>query len=521
MSARGLVTWHHGLVFFTGAVVLVLEILGTRVISPFFGSTLYVWSALIAVTLASLAAGYALGGDLADRYDARRCLCAALAFSGAWLLLVPLARGKVLLASVGLGVQAGALASAGVLFGAPLLCLGAVGPLCIRLRTTELSRVGREVGSLTAVSTVGSVLGALAAGFFLIPWLSVSRLLYSLGGALLVSSAACAWGDRRRAGAVLLLLAAAGGAGAVMDVRPRARAEGILREKAASFYGDLKVVDRPSWGKRVLYIDGVANTVVDLDTLESTSDYVTAFELLPILRPGARKALLVGLGGGGIVERFHRWYGISTDVVEIDPAIEPLARAWFGYRPTGGLFVEDGRAFLARPGDRYDFIVLDAFNGDQHPSHLFTREAFELMRGRLGPDGVLGINVIGYAYGPKARLRRSIARTLREVFPHVRGFVASRGLPAGALKTPQWWDSTVNLTFLASVSPMEPRRAIPAKNLRLAAFTRDLPDYVFDPVESGGELITDDRNPIEALSAPAFLAMRKSILEDTRRIMAY
>lgn len=518
----GAFSWHHPLVFFTGAVVLVLEILGTRVISPFYGATVYVWSALIAVTLASLAAGYAVGGALADRDEPGKSLCGALACAGLWLLLVPWVRGKILLVCSGLGVQGGALASAAALFGVPLVALGAVGPLCIRLRTAELSRVGREVGTLGSVSTAGSVAGALAAGFWLIPRVSVPALIHLMAAALLGAAVLCGRGRLGRSRqAALLLLAISGAAAGALGARPSAGTEGLLREESASFYGDLKVVDRPLSGRRVLYIDGVPNTVADLATLDSTSDYITSFELLPCLRPGPRRALLVGLGGGSLVRRFGRGYGVPTDVVEIDAAIEPLARKWFGFSPTGGLFLEDGRAFLSRPGPSYDFIVLDAFNGDQHPSHLFSKEAFDAMRRRLTPDGVLSINVIGCGFGPQAELRRSVSRTLGAAFPHVRGMVASRWLSGAEARSPEWRDTPVSLTFFASAAPLEFRRDPASATPALSAFAERLEDYEFDVEEPGGVLITDDRNPIEALSAPAFLAMRKRMLDDTRKISAY
>lgn len=496
------------LVFFTGAAVLILEIMGTRVISPFFGSTVYVWSSLIAVTLASLAAGYAAGGALADRPRASASLCGCLALSGAWLLAVPLMRGPVLLAASSWGVQAGALASAAVLFAPPLFFLGAVGPLCVRLRTTELARVGREVGAVTSVSTVGSVVGALLAGFYLIPRIAVPSLLSGLGVVLLLAAGLCAW---RLGGGRLAALAAVCGGAAALTGSTSPRPEGIMRDKAPSFYGDVKVVEYPRSSRRVLYIDGIPNTVADLATLDSVSDYITSFELLPFMRPKGRRALLIGLGGGSLVARFERHYGIETDVVEIDPVIERFARKWFAFKPSGRVAIADGRGFLARTAERYDFIVVDAFAGDQHPYHLFSREAFSLMLRRLGREGVLAVNVIGYARGPKARLMRSLGRTLREVYPHVKVFGANRTLDLES--------SYVNLTFLASAAPLEPRRDPEEGRPSFAAYWRAVRGNFIEL--KGGTLITDDHNPIEAMSAPAFLAIRRRLLRESRGVMAH
>lgn len=113
-------------VFITGAVVLVFEILGSRLVAPVYGTTVYVWSAMITVTLAALSIGYAVGGMLADKKAPLKTLGILVAASGIWILIIPLIRRPVLLAMLGLGVQLGSLASAAILLGFPLICLEAI-----------------------------------------------------------------------------------------------------------------------------------------------------------------------------------------------------------------------------------------------------------------------------------------------------------------------------------------------------------------------------------------------------------
>lgn len=513
--AAGVPPWRHALVFATGAGVLALEILGTYVISPVFGSTVYVWSALITVTLAALAAGYAAGGSLADRREPRGTLAAVLAVAGGWLLLVPLARRHVLLAASGLGVQAGALAGAALLFAVPLACLGAVGPLCIRLGARELDRVGREVGAVTAVSTVGSVAGALATAYWIIPRVPIGAALYSLAASVLALAALCAVAARRRdlqgLSAALLLAALAGTAAQAHPAAERLPDGSAILERRRSFYGDVLVMDRPRWGKRVLYIDGIANTVADLKTLESTSDYISSFEILPFLRPGSAKALMIGLGGGVLSGRLWRHYGIASDAVDVDPSVVRLARRYFGYEPTGEVFLEDGRRFLERTERAYDFIALDAFSGDHHPYHLFSVEALGSAAARLRPGGVLAVNLIGYAVGPRAGLRRAFEATLREVFPHVRVLGANRELDPRR--------DYVNMTFFASTEPLELPSELYGARPELAEYYRGVHGNLLPP-EKGGKVITDELNPVESLSAPAFAAVRRQILRINREALS-
>ena len=315
-------------------------------------------------------------------------------------------------------------------------------------------------------------------------------------------------------GVLLLASLVAGGIGWTASGEPGDLA-GSLRAREHTFYGDVKVVDFASLEKRTLFIDGIMNTAVELGSLESVSDYILAFELLPMLRPSARRALLVGLGGGTLVRRYREHYGISTDVVEIDPVIERIARRWFGFQPSGKVAIVDGRSYLEAGEVRYDLIVLDAFNGDQHPYHLFSMEAFQAAARRLGPDGVLALNIIGYAYGPEGELRRSIERTLGQVFPHLQVLVANRG--------PDPRQVFANLIFMASRQPLEFRRNVAKARLELAAYFAEVKGNYLAPSdpELGGVLLTDDYNPIESLSAPAFLAIRKKIFKNIQEVVAH
>src|SRR6185503_877041 len=195
-------------VFLAGAVVLILEILGARLLAPFFGSTQYVWSALIAVTLLALAVGYRGGGRLADRTLPAPALYQALVLAGWLTLLIPVSRRIVLPAAAQLGVRGGSLAAALALVAPPLVLLGTIAPLAAKTAVSTLGKLGSDVGGLYALSTLGSLAGALATGFLLIPLLGVVRILDC--SALLLLLPACAYwrGQPPRAGRRLWLAAA-------------------------------------------------------------------------------------------------------------------------------------------------------------------------------------------------------------------------------------------------------------------------------------------------------------------------
>lgn len=147
---------------------MMIELMGTRIIGPFYGVSLFVWSSLISVTLLALAVGYYIGGLLADKQGDIRLshvIFVAAIFTG----VIPLMSGSVLSATNSLGLRGGAFTSAFILFSPCLVLLGMAGPFVIKMAISRLEGVGFVVGSVYAISTLGSVLGTLFLGFYLLP----------------------------------------------------------------------------------------------------------------------------------------------------------------------------------------------------------------------------------------------------------------------------------------------------------------------------------------------------------------
>ena len=178
-------------VFGAGAVLMALEIVGSRVLAPYFGSSVYVWGSLISIFLAALSAGYYLGGVAADRWPRTGTLALALAAAGVLILLLPLLSRPILEAfsAWDLGPRASPLLASVALFVLPSLLLGTTSPVAIKLAATDLATVGNTAGLLYAISTAGSIAGTLLTAFVLIPALGVRAILYALGVALLCFSA--------------------------------------------------------------------------------------------------------------------------------------------------------------------------------------------------------------------------------------------------------------------------------------------------------------------------------------------
>ncbi|MBI3089879.1 MAG: fused MFS/spermidine synthase [Candidatus Tectomicrobia bacterium] len=501
-------------VFLCGHAVMMVEILGARIIGPYFGVSLYVWTAIIAVTLVSLTLGYWWGGWLADRRGSADTLFTVISAAGLSILLIALVKNAVLTASGSLGLRLGALTSAFLLFSVPLLLLGVVAPLAVKLQASSLLGLGGTVGRLYAVSTLGSVIGSIDTGFFLIPHLAVPSVL-ALAAAVLLALGAAYWGMRRspRAAVALLLLPAMG-----IPWWPSPSAtftrNGVtwkVIDKRESPYGVIHVLDITSGAQtsRILLNDGIGQSAMDVATGLSLAPYTYGMELLALrYQPRAKRALAVGLGAG-LLSRGLEARGIRTDVVEINPVILEVARRLFSYPgATGRTFLEDARVTIQRSQERYDIISLDAFLGEIAPSHLLTREMFSAIDRLLSQDGVVILNLPGYRRGPQSLAAASLQATLRQVFAQVDVYFSPFS------QRPQDADFG-NLLFAAyRHEPLDP---LPTPQLTVhpsaQAALRNLLASRFRLPTEGALLLTDDYNPIDYYDLAAKEAFRRRMQE--------
>jgi spermidine synthase len=491
----------------SGASVLALEILGTRILGPEYGVSLFLWSALITVTLAALSAGYLAGGAMADRSPSHRRLSGLLAGSGIWIAAIPWMRPAVIGLTSGWDLRPAILGSSVALFFVPLAILGAVTPYAIRLTLTDVERAGRTSGRLFALSTLASVASALLTGFWLIPNLGVV-LLTTLLGTLLLLTAAAGYLARPVSGTgaiIAVLLAAAGFAAPAIAPAERADPANGLLAVRQSPYAEIRVFDNAD-GRHFL-IDGGIHSRVDTSTWRSTLYYTGLMEIPIGYFPRPGRMLLIGLGGGSLV-RSYREAGWEVDAVEIDEEVISTAREYFNLDDAGGTIHEmDGRRFLATSGGRYDVVLLDAYGSSSIPFHLVTAETFRLVKGVLNDGGVLAVNVI--SLGWRDRLISDIAATLRDPF---------RDVIALPMAEPP--DRVGNVILIAGDRDLETIRA-PEGNPDLNPDWRYGPGYAmlhgwenrFRPDPAGARAFTDDLNPVDAISQSTMLVARRELRE--------
>ncbi|MBX3733428.1 MAG: fused MFS/spermidine synthase [Verrucomicrobiae bacterium] len=483
-----------------GAAIMIVEILGAKMLAPYLGTSHFVWTAQIGMAMVSLAAGYYLGGRLSDAAAGLNRLYAAMLAAAAYLALTVIGVRPVAEKCLDLPLPVGSLLASMFLFFVPLSLLAMTAPFLVRFLTHQLQQVGGAVGRLTSLSTVGSLLGTALIGYLLIP-LMPNSLTMALTAALVAVVAVAhfvVWG--RRAGAATAA-AAAVALLATLGVRRDLRLEySHVKQlhRGNSNFGQLQVMETSS-GSRRFYVNDylIQNTYIP-QTRQSASVFTYALHGLARMHvEPLRSVLCIGLGIGIVPAQLAR-EGVQVDVVEINPAVVPVAEQFFDLDPSVmNLTIGDGRQFLNRCTNRYDAILLDAFLGDSSPAHLMTREAFETMREVLLPGGVLVINCFGETRQGKDFFLASLMKTLRAVFPHVALHAAEGG----------------NAFFAASTSPLQvhqrvdPRTVHPVVReevVRVLSRTQET-----DP--GHGRILTDDFNPVEFHDAANRERLRRNL----------
>ncbi len=433
------------LVFVAGASSLAVELAASRLLAPYFGTSLFVWANLIGLILLYLTIGYYLGGRLADRYPRPEVLY-TLTISAAFLIsLIPFLSKPILewsqssFATYSVGVFYGSLISVILLFAVPMILLGCVSPFAIRLRIERLGKSGRTAGQLYAISTAGSILGTFLPVLFLIPTIGTYRTFFTFAVALLLVSIvglastrfdSTASRRRRINSSFLPILLLIPMALSILTIQGPIKAAdgsnggGVLITERESIYNYIQVVQVGDETQLIL------NEGVGIHSIYNPNSILTGgpwdyfmiapyFNNPPFTQNQVRKVAIIGLGGGTAVREFTTAYGsIPIDGVEIDDTIVTMGRQYFRMNePDLHVVLQDGRYFLQTSSQKYDVVAIDAYQQPYVPFQLTTKEFFQEVRNHLTPTGVTVINA--GRTNSDFRLVEALAQTMHSVYPNV------------------------------------------------------------------------------------------------------
>ncbi|MEK7124572.1 MAG: fused MFS/spermidine synthase [Patescibacteria group bacterium] len=409
-------------VFITGACVLIIEITAIRILSPYFGNTIFAVSSVISVVLLALSLGYYFGGKIADKYPQETIFFKIIAASGFLVIFLHLA-GIFFLSGWGykLSIIEGPIISSLFLFFAQSFLLGMLSPFAIKLQALRMQElgVGSVSGQIFFWSTLGSIFGSLSAGFLLIPNFGVDKIILSVGFLLIILGL---FGNLKINGFVKIFLLFflistcffLTSAASLQYANAVFAKDGVY-QRIVIFDGDFE--GKPA---RFLIQDRNSSAAELIGSDELAYDYTKYYKLYEIFNKDIKNALVIGGGAYSIPKAILKDLPNATvDVSEIEPEIFEIVKKHFRVQDNPRLknFVKDGRRVLYDSPKKYDLIFGDAYSSFfSIPQHLATKEFFELAKEKMNDNGVFIANVIGSIEEKPKSFALSEIKTFKSVF---------------------------------------------------------------------------------------------------------
>jgi spermidine synthase len=484
----------NAVVFVSSACIMVLELVAGRITAPQIGVSLYTWTSIIGVVLAGISLGNYLGGRLADRYASEPFLGLIFSFASFASLSIPsLTDWAHELDPPAVPLMIWVVTYIALVFFLPSMILGCISPIVVKLSLTDLERTGATVGKIYAWSSVGSIAGTFATGFFLIAWFGTRRVVLLVAAVLLLmgfyflSAKGWRW-------AILLLILFAVALGLIQWQQHLEST--CLRE---TNYFCIKVHEEEIEDRTVqkLILDRLVHSYVDLEDptwLVYGYERTYAAVLQPFLKqhPDLRAFFI---GGGGYT--FPRYLEVlypdgKVDVAEIDPEVTEVAHVALGLPPDTRIrsYAGDARILIEQGTVEgpYELVIGDAFNDYSVPYHLTTLEFNEAIANMLTDDGLYVVNLVDSFR--RGHFLRAYVRTVQQTFDHVAVIPVARG-----------WEESVRTTFViaASGAPLDLSGVpdsgyTPWSEEELADFLATEPPLI----------LSDDYVPVDNLLAPVY-----------------
>jgi spermidine synthase len=526
-------------VFIASFCTLVIELVAGRILAPYVGVSLYTWTSIIGVVLAGISVGAYLGGLIADRYPRPATLGWLLFLSGLGAFAIAPLTHLIGGAEFQTSLMARILLITALIFFAPSCLLGMISPVVVKLALNNLEKTGNVVGKIYAFSTLGSILGTFATGFFLISWMGTRSILLTMG-IILVASGPVFGGFffRKKTLSLFLSLLLAivllgtfslylgAAVWPARFARPSSPLDSLRKAYGYAFepvldegtyffkesnYYTIKLEKSSTEGGgslETLVLDHLIHSYTDLKNPSNLEyEYIRMYE--EVLRwQAARRpsfnTMFIG-GGGYTFPRFisAKYPAAAIDVVEIDPEVTRVAQRFLGIskQPRIHTVNMDARWFVmnSKEKGKYDFVFGDAFNDLSVPYHLTTLEFTKQLRSLMKPNGLFLVNLIDSF--KKGVFLPSYVRTLEEVFGK------------GNVHLITYSSNTDNLgisTFVIVASPrkldMEDftatiRRQDGDTTICFVMPADQLQHYL---IEHPGFILTDDYVPVDNLIAPIF-----------------
>ena len=414
------------LFFILNALEMLLELVASRVMSPYFGTSTAVWTAIIGIILLSASIGNIFGGKISEKRDVPEVLFFILFISALFIALIPKLSSTINPFLVGLDVRLGSLFSSIILFLIPSIMISIITPFLIKSILSKTDLIGEFSGKIQAIIAIGSLFGTFIGGFLLIPIFGTNHLLYLISLVLFILMFISI--PKKVEKSILIISVIFIFITIILFIIPVK--EDL--EKGVSLdtkYSRIIVQDTiyNNQPVRLYKSSGAYSSGMYLDDeTKLVFDYTACYNDSFNYNPNIENVLMIG----GAAYSYPKYWISHTDkkmtVVEIDPEAEKIARKYFkltdiiekydknNERLT--LLTDDGRIYLNNNKIKYDAIFNDAFSGTIPVSTLATQEAVQNIYNSLTEDGIYMSNILGEA---ESEFMISEVNTIKSVFPYV------------------------------------------------------------------------------------------------------
>ena len=416
--------------FFAGMSVMAVELGASRLLAPYFSSSQIVWTIIIGTIMIAMALGNIYGGRSADKNPNPDKLYGRIIIAAIWLALIPVF-GRYLI----LGISAvliftvsnnfliiAAFAACMIIFVFPLFLLGTVTPSLVKYTVNRLEDSGKTVGYLNAFNTIGSIIGTFVPTFMTIPAVgtSVTFLIFSgimLGLAVLYFGVCRVRSIKAIVGVVIFILACIFGRSDSFAFWEKG-----LAYEGESVYNYLQVKEND---EEVILSTNVMFGVQSVYRKEKGLtglyyDYAMAAPMMAdVQNREDMDVLILGMGTGTFATQCSRYYGNMTlEGVEIDEKITDLATEYFALPEDVKVTTYDGRAYLNAVDEKYDIIMVDAYQDITIPFQMSSVEFFTMVADHLNENGVMVVNMNMRGTG-EGDINQYLSDTISAVFPNV------------------------------------------------------------------------------------------------------
>lgn len=475
--------------FLSGSVGMVLEIVGSRLLAPYFGNSIFIWTSLIGVILGFMSLGYFLGGKLADKRSDYLTMNSLLFFAAVSIFFVYLFD-KLLLPQIfwsGDTKYVSVLISM-LLFAAPSTFLGMITPYATRLRIKDLTNSGSIIGRLYAVSTFGSIFGTFIAGFVLITLIGSENIILWLSLVIaLLSTFYLGKGSSKRVTVAILFLALNLSCITTKSLRNFVDIDTIY-DRYGIYDIPATADSRPMRYLTRTHASAESGIYTDVND-DLVFEYTKFYRLADIFNNSPSRSLVIG--GGAMtqpVDILRRYPESHVDVVEIDGQLIDIAKKYFDYHdvPNISIHVGDGRMYLNSNKTKYDFIFLDAFKSNESiPFQLTTKESLKKCDLSLTDRGIVFANIISSLDGESSKFLNSEYLTFKSVFPRVYVYAVTNSTDSKAIQN-----------YVLIGSKVDTEKPMVTTDLELRKYLGN--DISSDSrLGANGIVLTDDFAPVE------------------------